>query len=284
MNARSLLPNLVCVAAAAALACSACSSPKPEAEGAPPGAGKGASVADASTHDAADASADGSSDASDDADGAFPYDAYACGPELPPGFQPATVAPLVNKVCTSTQIASFVEACLGTDASFCSAWTQNPANDKCFHSCIVSQYSATPATPGQTPPPPVAAWGPIIDTENPGPTTWFNVSGCIALADPTKSKCAQDLSERFQCEYAACTSSCPVPPNDPPGQNGAQWAFDYQNCTTSADYGPCQKYTANVGTDCTLSTPDGGATAFCYAVASGDTGALTQLITQQCGM
>jgi hypothetical protein len=294
MNERSVPPNrryrTAAAAAAAigsaavviALACGGCSSPKPEAAGAPPGAGAGSGPAKATG--AADAGvpsfADGSSEASADADSAFPWDANACTPTLPPGFQPASVTALVNKVCTSTQIAQFVQVCLGTDMSSCAAWTQDPANDKCFHDCIVSPYSATPTTPGMTPAPPMAAWGPIIDTENPGATTWFNVSGCIALADPTKSKCALDLSQRFQCEYAACASSCPVPPDDPEGQ----WVFDYQNCTTNADYSACQTYTASVSNDCTMSTPDGGPAAFCYAVASGDAGALTELITQQCGM
>jgi hypothetical protein len=273
MNARFLAPVAVLLLA------SACSSSKPETAAAAPGAGaQSAAVVDASTDVRTDVEAGGDADAA--ADAPPPYDAAACQAALAPGFQAVSVPPLINKVCSSTQIGSFVQACLGTDLSTCASWTQDPANDTCFHHCIVSPYSSTPAVPGMTPPPPMAAWGPIIDTQNPGDATWFNVGGCIALADPTQASCGQDLGQRFQCEYAACTANCPIPTQG----SQEQWTYDYQSCVQSADYGPCQTYAAKVSTSCTLSSPDAGPAAFCYEVASGNTAALTQLITQQCGM
>jgi len=272
MHARFLI--LSSLPMAALLALGACSSATPDVAATPPGSEGPAfalSVADAS------------SDAGADADGSFAFDAQACVPTLPPGFAPAPVSALVNKVCSAEQITDFVAVCLGTDTSFCSMWTQDRANDACFHYCLVSPYSSAVAEPGMPAPPPMGEWGPIIDTQNPGTTTWFNMGGCIGTADPTQAKCAQDLDDRFQCEYAACTAGCPIPTNDS-SQASSQATFDFQNCVSASAYGACQTYATAVATDCTLSTPDAGPAAFCYSVGPGNTAALTQLITQQCGM
>ncbi len=260
-----------------ALASAACSSAKPETAPAPPGAGASNAPAGDSTRDAG---ADADADADDGGDAYVNY--AACYPQLPTeGFTPVTVTPLVNKICTSTQIATFVQTCLiGADGGSCSAWSEDPANTACFHDCLVSPYQATAAEAGTAQTSPMASLGPIIDTQNPGLATWFNLSACIGLADPTQASCAKQLSDRFQCEMAACTATCTVGTTSNPNVTREE-TFDLQNCAQQADFSACSTYATGA---CVLSTPDAGPSAFCYELASGNEGALTQLVTQQCGI
>jgi hypothetical protein len=271
---------------------SACSTATPVPEAKPGGSGPGAANAAEVGDAAADAAADEGADAAD-ADGDVTISYESCEPNLPMGFAPVPVTPLVNKACTAAQIEDFISLCLnpevdggvnpavdaGLESESCTTWTQALDNDECFHHCLVSPYTSSPLPAGSPPVPPVSSWGPIIDTENPGTTTWFNVGACIALADPTQAECAQDLNDRFQCEFAACTAGCPIPTRDVAAYDTSA----LQGCASSADFGPCQTYAANVTRDCTLSTPDAGPAALCYSLG-GNTAALTQLLTQQCGM
>src|SRR5580658_3240009 len=90
---------------------SACSTATPVPEAKPGADTLGAAGVGDAAADAADAYADGSADAAD-AGGDITINYQSCEPELPMGFAPVPVTPLVNKVCTATQIADFISLCL----------------------------------------------------------------------------------------------------------------------------------------------------------------------------
>jgi hypothetical protein len=121
-----------------------------------------------------------------------------CWPQDETLFSPTWVPPLgahLNE-CTPTQVSGFYAACLNPPTSTtttCDAWTQTAANSTCF-GCLYTSSTA-------------ASYGAIIAYSQ---ALVVNQAGCIALAEPCNTQCAQAISAMSACEDDACGSTlCP---------------------------------------------------------------------------
>jgi hypothetical protein len=91
-----------------------------------------------------------------------------------------------------------------------------------------------------------------IIADSTGQPSFFNTSGCIALADKTNGPaCAQALEPLVQCEFGACNSTA--------CQNAA--APDVQACIMAADMGACSSQYSAALSACQMDFADGGAGA-----------------------
>jgi hypothetical protein len=69
----------------------------------------------------------------------------------------------------------------------CSTWTQSAANAKCF-GCLYTDSTA-------------ASYGALVAYSE---AVVVNTPGCIALAEPCNTQCAQAVSALYACEDDAC--------------------------------------------------------------------------------
>jgi hypothetical protein len=227
------------------------------------------------------------SDAVSDA-GTPAEDVGPCEPGSVSGFAPTPVAPLVQAACSDTNdIPQFVADCYsdaGTEQS-CVSWQLLPANFICNAQCLNTSYSETNVSPGGSVPKPQPSWGPTVAVYNPGESDWLNVGGCVGVADTSQEgqACATALTNSFECEYYACASvrGCSVPVYPAPAQPVLK---ALQMCFAAAGSGVCASFTSAVNGACALNgdAGDAGPAAFCFKAAS-DNGALTTMLTQECG-
>jgi len=150
--------------------------------------------------------------------------------------------------CMPMQLDSLVADCLSTNATqaSCTNWTQ--ANQGCF-ACVVTPLSAQ-------------KWGPILYTQSPatgGEADYANLAGCVALADPMLTNCAQALEAAFTCEVAACIANCPIP-RDPASPDRKAALDALQTCIDpEAADGVCSVFSKQVAApSCWPETADGG--------------------------
>jgi hypothetical protein len=218
--------------------------------------------------------------------------APACQPESTASFTPVKIVPLVNPVCTDAQIVGLVTQCFDPslpDDTACTAWKAIPENQGCLDNCPVASSIAPTPVMGNPPPTPVSPWGPLVKIMNPGKLEFWDLGTCVALADPSPAgqSCADALNAELECEYYACAGNCSIPLNPDAGALlPAEEA--YQNCTLSADRGPCVTY-VNAVTTCVSSLPANAPEMFCIdgSLLSGDPTsfdpAAEKIIGAQCG-
>ncbi len=197
----------------------------------------------------------------------------SCSPLTLTNFTPVTITAMNNPVCTHDQIVKAVAECFNnataTNAT-CTAYLAVPANKTCLLSCMISPYLTKngkgAAFSGNPVPPANGPWGSLIEVANPGVVgDFFNIGGCIQLADPAQADCGAKVNAQFQCEVSACGGNCPVPSvqGTPNAQQqaaitAAQNAF--QSCVTAADAATCKPF-ADASTTCLNTFPDGGGAA-----------------------
>jgi hypothetical protein len=176
--------------------------------------------------------------------------------------------------CTADQLASVIGDCFdpSTDSqSACDAWEGDSRNSAC-RGCWSGPIAGTPA----------ATWAPYVFLDNPGQTTYVNVSGCIVLADPSELSCAQTIQNDFACELAACEASCPVPI----AGSTTNAVIELENCFKSVDLGGCSMYAtgATGATACRETLAANGPSVFCFEAEQGEPQALLAYFTLACGV
>ncbi len=210
--------------------------------------------------------------------GTAPVDATSCAPGSVSTFVPVyKPTPRYADKCTAKQLETVVDDCFdpATDSqSACNAWASDARNSACrgcWSGPAESMSSSTDT--GST-----TTWTPYIFVANPGQTTYVNVSGCIALADPSELPCAQTIQNDFACELDACGASCPVPISG----STANAMNALEACFVSADMGGCSIY-ATEAKACRKTVAADSAAAFCLDAEKEDPDALLEYFTLACG-
>jgi len=108
---------------------------------------------------------------------------------------------------------------------------------------------------------------------NGGVELFFNLGGCIDLADPSQLDCAKATEAKLQCELAACVGPCGLPSNGDTKANEA--------CYAAADESVCASYVKGLSV-CEAADAAMNPAAFCYqAVHLQDP--LLEYLTLVCG-
>jgi hypothetical protein len=183
-----------------------------------------------------------------------------CWPQDETLFSPTWVPPLgahLNK-CTPAQVSGFYTACLDTisTTTTCNAWTQSAANTTCF-GCLYTGSTAT-------------SYGALIGYSQ---ALVINTAGCIALAEPCNTPCAQAISAMYACEDDACGSTlCP------------DYAT-YSTCASEADScTACGGYATAANCSSSITGAAHPAAAACNVAATTAQAAYTSVATFMCGM
>jgi hypothetical protein len=123
-------------------------------------------------------------------------DASVCNPGNETAFLPAALPPPVSAtpypgLCTTQQISSFYNDCIGTTASSAACNAFVAASQTCF-GCLF-----TPST--------ASKWGALVGVN--GTFSYLvNNSACIELIEPCNQECANAVADLLECEIDACTS------------------------------------------------------------------------------
>jgi hypothetical protein len=184
-----------------------------------------------------------------------------CWPQDETFFSPTWVPPLgahLNE-CTPAQVSGFYTACLDAPTSTtttCNAWTQSAANTTCF-GCLYTDSTA-------------ARYGALIAYSQ---AVVINTAGCIALAEPCNTQCAQAISALSACEDNACGSTlCP------------DYA-SYSTCASEADScTACGGYATAANCSSSITGATHPAAAACNVAATTAQAAYTSVATFMCGM
>ena len=147
-------------------------------------------------------------------------------------YRPATG--LYQGKCSSEEIKSFYDACLGSNRTKmdCDAVVMDAGVADCV-ACII--------TPDTAP-----KYGPIVQH---GSVAEENLAGCIELLDPANYKCCQAVQQSVNCDVAVCSANCPVTD---------QVSFNaYTDCVSQADQTVCSTYSTKA--QCANAEVDGGA-------------------------
>ncbi len=194
--------------------------------------------------------------------------AGSCSPGDVSQFTPSWKPPVGPHTgdCNDAQLDAVIASCFDPGTSSqknCNAWFADPTNAGC------GKCWAGPVT--------ASKWAPFVYAQNPGESNYVNVSGCIALSEPTELQCAQSFQAAFTCGMAACLANCPVP------QTGdtAKALQDLRACYVTADANGCQTF-ATLVDKCGAPLVDAGAASFCFAAETDNT-ALRQLFSLACG-
>lgn len=160
--------------------------------------------------------------------------------------------------CSSTQLTTFVSACVATTAmpDACNTFQTDTANKGCM-GCLF------PGTPGSAT---ENSGGMLVDSTG-TIIVAVNTPGCIALADPANGPaCASAIEPLFQCEVAACGSA----------DCRTATASIFQSCETTSEKGACDTYYMASQTSCTADYGDGGAAVTACATTA-------QVLDRICG-
>ena len=199
-----------------------------------------------------------------------------------------TIPAVKNSVCTSAQISSAVTACLGASATqaTCSTFVSDASNKACLLGCMITGYAnnmgMVVSWTGNPVPSASAPWGSLVTVANPGQQLFYDIGGCIKLADPGQAACGDSVNALLQCEVASCSGNCPVPTQGTASAIGAAQSA-YQSCVTSADSGGCAMYAA-AEQSCLSALPDGGTVSICLNQGSSDPNAADQALIQMAGL
>jgi hypothetical protein len=127
--------------------------------------------------------------------GACPSDTGGCYPHDMSSWSPSWRPPFGARqgACTDQQITGYYDACRGPNQTqaLCTAFGQNLQNATCL-ACMETPVYA-------------AHYGVVVLDML---TNWVNVAGCIALAEPCNTACAQAINAVAQCWTAACEPYC----------------------------------------------------------------------------
>jgi hypothetical protein len=219
--------------------------------------------------------------------------APSCQPQSADGFVPVKITPVVNPVCTTSQVVGLVTQCFDPslpDDTACNAWKADPANETCLTSCPVASPVAPMPVTSNPPPTPAGPWGPLVKILNPGELEFWNLGACVSVTDPSTAgqACADALNAELQCEYYTCAANCPVPTDTDAGATIIAAEEAYRSCSLAADTGPCASW-VNAVTTCVSEPPDAAPESFCIdgTLLSGDPTsfdpAAEQFIGAQCG-
>jgi hypothetical protein len=235
-------PLTVVLASSLGLASAACSSSSPAEGGPDGGTPHDSSVADRST---GDAPATGN-DASHPKDSGG--DASSCAPESTASFKPTPFVSAVGHqgVCTTTQTADFINACImSTSAATCGTWqTMNLMVDggtgtPCGN-CILPNTTDNNG----------ALW---LD---PLGEFWPNYGACLQVSDPTHGvACGTAYDNLAGCEDIGCDSRCA-------GEAPCATSADCEGCFMSVG-SDCASYITTVKSACATDLVDGGALDTC---------------------
>jgi len=180
--------------------------------------------------------------------------------------------------CTDLQLDLLFTACFDATQSTaaCNAWLTKADNAAC-ESCWAGPVTAT-------------QWAPFVVSFNPGQNEYVNVGGCIALADPTQTQCAEALQSVLSCDLTACLSNCPIPTTGTAAESDAAAALGA--CFDQANKGECAGLYPAPGL-CDFSVGDSGADAqadspasFCLVAGMNDAAgaiALKKFFKLSCG-
>jgi hypothetical protein len=152
-----------------------------------------------------------------------------CGPANVATFVPTTppTTGAAQGLCTTAQIQSIYNGCLGSSGSDAACTTAFNAATNCYN-CIFTKQSD-------------AKWGPVVTTTN--GLANLNVGGCIDLLEPCNATCAATFENDLECEQKSCSTNCPIT-----ADAGSQTAYD--NCANTVDLcdpGGCAAYFNGTG-------------------------------------
>jgi hypothetical protein len=169
----------------------------------------------------------------------------ACAPESSAGFAPSWKPPAPHAPKCSTQMLDDLWAgCLAPDATQASCDSLTGANapqaNKDCLACLVTSSNA-------------AAYGPIVAYPD---YVWFNLPGCVALADPANEACARALQADDQCDAYACVRRCPI-------TDDATY-MTYLGCLQAADGLACACKSYGDATSCADAEAQGGPAKVCF--------------------
>jgi hypothetical protein len=202
----------------------------------------------------------------------FPGEAGACAAGSVSTFVPVyKPTPPYAGACTADQLDAVMRDCFDptTDSqAACDAWGNDSRNRDC-RSCWSGPVAGVPST---------TTWAPYVFVDNPGQTTYVNVSGCIVLTAPSELPCAQTIQNDFACELDACEGNCPVPTEG----NATRAVAELESCFASANVGGCSVYAAGAKA-CRKSTAT-GPSAFCFDAEKEEPDALHEYFTLACGV
>jgi hypothetical protein len=176
-------------------------------------------------------------------------DTGVCAPASPfsyvANWHPFT-AP-VSGACTTAELQKLVAACFasGRNAELCRGLLASGTSETCL-ACLV-----TPVADGD--------WGPIVTSDNPGATPFFNVSSCVASAGSPELACAMSIQAVFACQLAACVDSCSVGSSGDIAAEQSALAGCMQSAATNGD---CKSY-ASVALSCANALLDAGKATDC---------------------
>jgi hypothetical protein len=192
-----------------------------------------------------DATLDSSNDGANQFDtesGLPPCNGGACpSPVDVSGFQPMWDPPTGahQNACSQALIDEYYDDCLSTSGNqMCTSFGAgaDPAHQACL-ACL-SSNAGSPEL------------GPLVYF--PDNVVETNLSGCIALLDPSAISCAEALQAEDQCEHAACDPVC--------GGGASDSTFDqWDTCTAAANTCGCQTYFAEA--DCAKALVSGNSPA-----------------------
>jgi hypothetical protein len=145
----------------------------------------------------------------------------------------------------------------------CNKWVDATKNASCVACTLGPLTSVT--------------WAPILYADD-GAELFYNVGGCIALADPSKLTCAEAFEYGTECALAACQAACPVP-------TGPDNAFSRCVGQADGDGGACETYASKVATCTAALAPDASTSpaSFCLELDSTDPDYLLRYLTLACG-
>jgi hypothetical protein len=192
--------------------------------------------------------------------------AHACIPESVAGFTPTFNPPPGphTSQCTASQLNELIATCFATDpmSGPCNQWLMTPSNAGCL-SCWGWETPTTSST-----------WPPFVLAEsNGGVELFFNLGGCIDLADPSQVDCAKANEAKLQCELAACVGSCGLPANGDTTAN--------LGCYKAADESVCANYVKGLSV-CEPADAAMNPAAFCYQAQDLEE-PLLEYLTLACG-
>lgn len=192
---------------------------------------------------------------------ACPSDTSTCYPHDLTAWSPTWSPPLDKQgACTAQQISDYYAACRGPNQTpaTCRAFAQILDNVACL-ACM-----ETPVT--------AAHYGVVITDMQANP---LNLAGCIALAEPCNTPCAEALNGVLQCSVAACQASCQA---DPPSELQQCQQDSEQSCTT------CQGFFTSAACIAQLTGAAHPAAALCgFSYAAGSLEEFTAVATMICG-
>lgn len=151
---------------------------------------------------------------------ACPSGGGTCYPQSETTFTPQWIPPVSQShVCSCAQISAFYNSCWVARGNACGDWETDSANGDCDR-CL-----KTPSTS--------SAYGALIDF---GSGDWvLNVPGCVSLAEPCNTPCAQVMLADIECASAACDSACGLDPNSCKSEaNACDSCLAYYNVASCA--------------------------------------------------